>query len=66
MQGQVNQFNNVAPHFNVAPEQVKYPQKCYLDETRQLYSVLESHLAAESKPFIMGEKFTLADIKAFP
>ncbi|KDR77592.1 hypothetical protein GALMADRAFT_155444 [Galerina marginata CBS 339.88] len=60
MQGQANHFTFAAP------EKIEYAQKRYVTETRRLYSVLESHLAAGNKDFIQGEKFTLADIKTFP
>ncbi|KIJ29834.1 hypothetical protein M422DRAFT_36809 [Sphaerobolus stellatus SS14] len=60
MQGQANHFNFAAP------EKIEYAQKRYVNETRRLYSVLETHLKAGDKEFIMGNKFTLADIKTFP
>ncbi|KIJ24591.1 hypothetical protein M422DRAFT_39101 [Sphaerobolus stellatus SS14] len=60
MQGQANHFKFAAP------EKIEYAQKRYVNETRRLYSVLETHLKAGDKEFIMGNKFTLADIKTFP
>ena len=38
----------------------------YVNETRRLYGVLEGHLKKGDKQFILGDKFTLADIKTFP
>ncbi|KAF8816235.1 glutathione S-transferase [Phlegmacium glaucopus] len=60
MQGQANHFTFAAP------EKIEYAQKRYVNETRRLYNVLETHLGAGNKQFVMGDKFTLADIKAFP
>jgi len=60
MQGQANHFTFAAP------EKIEYGQKRYVGETRRLYGVLEGHLKAGEKKFIMGDKFTLADIKTFP
>jgi glutathione S-transferase len=36
----------------------------YVNETRRLISVLESRL--KSRKYLVGEKYTLADIKTFP
>jgi len=58
MQGQANHF-----HF-AAPEKIPYAQTRYLNETRRLYDVLEKRLA--NRQYLMGDKYTLADIKAFP
>ncbi|PPR05673.1 hypothetical protein CVT26_009246 [Gymnopilus dilepis] len=60
MQGQANHFTFAAP------EKIEYGQKRYVNETRRLYGVLEGHLKKGDKQFILGDKFTLADIKTFP
>ncbi|PPQ81001.1 hypothetical protein CVT26_003680 [Gymnopilus dilepis] len=60
MQGQANHFTFAAP------EKIEYGQKRYINETRRLYGVLEGHLKKGDKDFILGDKFTLADIKTFP
>jgi len=55
MQGQANHFKFAAP------EKIDYGINRYLNETRRLYSVLENRL--KSRQFIMGDKYTIADIK---
>jgi len=62
MQGQANHFNRVAP-----ADSAPYGKKRYLDETKRLYSVLESRL--ENRDWLVGPgrgKYSIADIKAFP
>ena len=36
----------------------------YKDETKRLFSVLESRL--QESPYLVGEKYTIADIASFP
>ncbi|KAG7086938.1 hypothetical protein E1B28_002855 [Marasmius oreades] len=55
MQGQANHFNLYAP------EKIPYAQNRYLNETKRLYSVLESRLSKHK--YLVGEKYTIADIK---
>lgn len=57
MQGQANHFNLYAP------EKIPYAINRYLEETKRLYSVLETRLAAS--PFLAGETYGIADIKTF-
>ncbi|KAJ5723916.1 hypothetical protein N7488_001951 [Penicillium malachiteum] len=57
MQGQAN-------HFRVyASVRSDYGIKRYIDETKRLYSVLESRL--QESAFLAGEKYTIADIANF-
>jgi len=58
MQGQANHFALYAP------EKIPYAINRYLNETRRLYSVLEDRL--QSRQYLLGDKYTIADIKAFP
>lgn len=61
MQGQANHFNRFAP------EDIPYGKKRYLDETKRLYSVLETRLA--DRDWLAGPgrgKYSIADIKTFP
>ncbi|WRT70402.1 uncharacterized protein IL334_007400 [Kwoniella shivajii] len=61
MQGQANHF------FRYAPEKIPYGIKRYQEETARLYSVLEDRLKdPESKGYLVGGKFTIADINVFP
>ncbi|WVQ84895.1 hypothetical protein IAT38_007058 [Cryptococcus sp. DSM 104549] len=61
MQGQANHF------FRYAPEKIPYGIKRYQDETSRLYSVIESQLSKpESKGFLVGGKFSVADINVYP
>jgi glutathione S-transferase len=39
----------------------EYAIKRYDDETRRLYGVVDKHL--EGKTYLVGEKFTIADLK---
>jgi glutathione S-transferase len=55
--GQANHFRLVA---NVRSD---YSIKRYLDETKRLYSVLESRL--KESPYLAGSKYTIADIASF-
>ncbi|KAF2125834.1 glutathione S-transferase [Dothidotthia symphoricarpi CBS 119687] len=56
MQGQANHFTRYAP------EHIEYGVNRYQNETRRLYSVLEKHLASDSRPYLTGQKCTIADI----
>lgn len=61
MQGQLNHFNLYAP------EDIPYAKNRYLNETKRLYSVLESRL--QGRDWLVGPgkgKYSLADINAFP
>ncbi|KAF8884556.1 glutathione S-transferase [Gymnopilus junonius] len=60
MQGQANHFKFAAP------EKIEYGQKRYINETKRLYGVLEGQLKKGDKKFILGDKFSLADLKTFP
>lgn len=60
MQGQANHF------FRAAPEQIPYAKNRYLNETRRLYSVVQGQLEKRGNKYLLGEKFTIADIKLFP
>ncbi|KAL1968349.1 hypothetical protein VTN77DRAFT_1878 [Rasamsonia byssochlamydoides] len=57
MQGQANHFRVFA---NVRSD---YGIQRYMDETKRLYSVLESRL--QQSPFLAGPKYTIADIACF-
>ena len=55
MQGQAN-------HFKVfAPEKIPYGIKRYTDETRRLYSVLETRLKDNKSGFLVGDHVSIAD-----
>ncbi|CAB4403906.1 unnamed protein product [Rhizophagus irregularis] len=58
MQGQAIHFSKYAP------EKILYAIKRYTDETKRLYSGLNS--ALEGKEYLVGNKFTLADAISFP
>jgi hypothetical protein len=48
-------------HFTrYAPEHIEYGVNRYQNETRRLYSVLDKHLASDNRPYLCGEKCTLA------
>lgn len=57
MQGQANHFNLYAP------EKIPYAINRYLNETKRLYSVLETQLGKQ--PWIAGQSYGIADIKTF-
>jgi glutathione S-transferase len=60
MQGQANHF------FRYAPEKIEYGIKRYQNETKRLYSVLDSRL--EGRDFLAGKgrgKYSVADISTF-
>lgn len=56
MQGQANHFTRYAPH------KIEYGISRYQNETRRLYSVLNTHLQTACTPYLVGEKCTIADI----
>jgi len=61
MQGQLNHFGHYAP------EDIPYAKTRYLNETKRLYSVVESRL--EGREWLVGPgkgKYSIADINAFP
>ncbi|OAA64491.1 Glutathione S-transferase protein [Niveomyces insectorum RCEF 264] len=60
MQGQANHF------FRYAPEKIQYGIDRYQNETRRLYSVLDSHLAKSKSGYIVGDRLTIADISIWP
>ncbi|KAF8889187.1 glutathione S-transferase [Gymnopilus junonius] len=60
MQGQANHFTFAAP------EKIEYGLKRYTNETKRLYGVLEGQLKKGDRKFILGDKFSLADLKTFP
>jgi len=50
-----------ADHFTrYAPEHIEYGVNRYQNETRRLYSVLDKHLASDNRPYLCGEKCTIA------
>ncbi|KAH7382283.1 glutathione S-transferase II [Pyrenochaeta sp. MPI-SDFR-AT-0127] len=59
MQGQANHFTRYAP------EHIEYGVNRYQNETRRLYSVLDKHLASDDRPYLVGDKCTIADISHY-
>lgn len=59
MQGQAHHFRRYAP------EKVEYGIKRYTDETRRLYSVVESHLQSTGSSFVIGDRVAIADFSLF-
>ena len=59
MQGQAHHF------VRYAPEKIDYAIKRYQNETRRLYSVLETRLK-ENGDWLVGDKMTIADIAIYP
>jgi glutathione S-transferase len=57
MQGQANHF------FRYAPDKIDYGIKRYQNETKRLYSVLESRL--QNRKYLVGEKYSVADMSSF-
>ena len=48
-------------HFSrYAPEHIEYGINRYQNETRRLYSVLDKHLSSDNRPYLCGEKCTIA------
>ncbi|SPC63980.1 probable theta class glutathione s-transferase [Ustilago sp. UG-2017b] len=58
MQGQANHF------VRYAPEDIPYGKTRYIDETKRLYSVLDSRLRTHR--WLVGDKYSIADINAYP
>ncbi|CEL11346.1 hypothetical protein ASPCAL14449 [Aspergillus calidoustus] len=56
MQGQANHFARMAP------EKHEYAIGRYVNETRRLYRVLDTHLAKSGSGYIVGDRLTVADI----
>lgn len=50
------------PKPQYAPEDIPYGISRYQNETRRLYSVLDSHLADNKVDYLVGNKFSIADI----
>ena len=63
MQGQANHF------YRYAPEKIEYGIKRYQTETKRLYQVLNDRLASQQASdqglWIVGGKYTIADICCF-
>ncbi|ETN43704.1 uncharacterized protein HMPREF1541_02863 [Cyphellophora europaea CBS 101466] len=59
MQGQANHF------FRYAPEKIKYGIDRYINESRRLYRVLDTHLSKSKSGYIVGDHVSLADITSF-
>lgn len=47
-----------------APEKIEYGINRYRNETRRLYSVMETQLA-KTKAFLVGDKLTIADLSCW-
>jgi glutathione S-transferase len=58
MQGQANHFKNYAP------EKIEYGINRYINETKRLFSVLESRL--QGRQYLVGDQLTIADIATVP
>lgn len=56
MQGQANHFHRYAP------TKIQYGIDRYINETRRLYRVLDTHLQTSLSGFIVGSHISLADI----
>jgi len=56
MQGQANHFSRYAP------EHIEYGVNRYVNETRRLYGVLNTHLEKSKSGYLVGDKCTIADI----
>jgi glutathione S-transferase len=56
MQGQANHFSRYAP------ERIEYGVNRYVNETRRLYGVLNTHLEKSTSSYLVGDKCTIADI----
>jgi glutathione S-transferase len=59
MQGQANHFGRYAP------EKIQYGIDRYVNETKRLYRVLDTHLASSKSGFIVGDHISAADITTF-
>ncbi|KXN73125.1 glutathione S-transferase, partial [Conidiobolus coronatus NRRL 28638] len=58
MQGQANHFKNYAP------EKIEYGITRYTNETKRLFSVLESRL--QGRQYLVADQLTIADIATVP
>jgi glutathione S-transferase len=59
MQGQANHF------YRYAPKKIEYAIDRYQTETKRLYQVLEDHLASSKNSWLVGGKFSIADLNIF-
>jgi len=63
--GGVGPMLGQAHHFRLyAPEKIDYAYNRYTNEAKRLYGVMNKQL--ESRPFIAGKRYTIADIAIFP
>jgi glutathione S-transferase len=46
---------------DAAPEKIQYSINRYVNETRHLYSVMDSQLAKSTSGFLVGDRVTIAD-----
>jgi glutathione S-transferase len=54
-------------HFSrYAPERIEYGVNRYVNETRRLYSVMDKHLASDKRPYLVGDKCTIAGMYPYP
>ena len=56
MQGQANHF------YRYAPEKIQYGINRYINESRRLYRVLDTHLSRSKAGFLVGDQISIADI----
>ena len=56
MQGQANHF------YRYAPEKIQYGIDRYINESRRLYRVLDTHLSKCPSGFLVGDHISIADI----
>jgi glutathione S-transferase len=56
MQGQANHFHRYAP------EKIQYGVDRYINETRRLYRVLDTHLEKSKSGFLVGDHISIADL----
>ncbi|PGH19349.1 hypothetical protein AJ80_03989 [Polytolypa hystricis UAMH7299] len=59
MQGQANHFGRYAP------ERIEYGVNRYVNETRRLYGVLDTHLSKSASGFLVGDHISIADISTW-
>ena len=63
--GGVGPMLGQAHHFRIyAPEKIEYAINRYTNEAKRLYGVMDKQLA--TRPFIAGDRYTIADIAIFP
>jgi glutathione S-transferase len=55
-----------SPPVRYAPEKIPYGIKRYQDETRRLYGTYEKHLGDGNKQYLVGGKYSIADICTQP